>query len=363
MSQLSLSRCMALYLCKGLGLSSIKALMDHGDLNHLFNLNIDELKNLGLAESVAVQLVKVDWQYIDALISHCETLSIAIVSYFDSRYPPLLKQICTAPLLLFCRGNIDLLVQPQIAIVGSRSATATGLEIAAEFSYQLTQSGLVVTSGLARGVDGAAHKGALAHLGETIAVLGTGTDIIYPKRHQQLYQQIIERGLVVSEFLPGTLAKACNFPRRNRIISGLSLGVLLVEAEIKSGSLITARYALEQNREVFAIPGSIKNPLSQGGHFLLKQGAKLTEHVSDILEEVSFLPENSLYTIESMAKNDISQEDCRVLQNLGFEVTSVDTLTQRTQWPVEKVVARLLDLELEDKVERVLNGYIKLARG
>ena len=363
MSQLSLSRCMALYLCKGLGLASIKALMDKIDLNSLFGATAKELQRLGLNDPIVTQLTNINWQHVDEVIQRCANLSITIVSYFDNRYPAQLKQISTAPLLLFCKGNIDLLMRPQIAIVGSRSATPTGLEIASEFAYQLIQSGLVVTSGLARGIDGAAHKGALANTGETIAVLGTGADVIYPKRHHLLYQQIAERGLIVSEFLPGVLANACNFPRRNRIISGLALGVVLVEAEIKSGSLITARYALEQDREVFAIPGSIKNPLSQGCHFLLKQGAKLTEHVSDILEEVSFLSENSLYTIESMSENEAPQEDCPVLENLGFEVTSVDTLTQRTQWPVEQVVARLLDLELEDKVERVLNGYIKLARG
>ncbi|KAF7767844.1 DNA processing protein [Pseudoalteromonas citrea] len=363
MSQLSLKRCLALYLCKGLGLASIKVLMEQVDLNTLFDATAKELKVLGLNDSIIEQLTQVDWHYIDDVLQRCTDLSLTIVSYFDNRYPLSLKQISTAPLLLFCKGNIELLRRPQIAIVGSRSATPTGLEIASEFAYQLTQSGLVVTSGLARGIDGAAHKGVLANSGETIAVLGTGADVIYPKRHHLLYQQIVERGLIVSEFLPGTLANANNFPRRNRIISGLALGVLLVEAEIKSGSLITARYALEQDREVFAIPGSIKNPLSQGCHFLLKQGAKLTEHVSDILEEVSFLSENSLYSIESVIEKEVPKETCPILKNLGFEVTSVDTLTQRTQWPVEQVVARLLDLELEDKVERVLNGYIKLARG
>lgn len=361
--QLSLSRCMALYLCKGLGLSNIKALTNRTDINTLFDLSTQELQELGLTESIARQLSQTNWQYIDDLIDRCNAASICLISYFDPRYPTLLKQICSAPVLLFCKGNIQLLSRPQIAIVGSRSATSTGREIAADFAFQLNQAGLTVTSGLARGIDGAAHKGALASCQNTIAVLGTGVDVAYPKRHDFLYQQIVESGLVVSELLPGSQALASNFPRRNRIISGLSLGVLLVEAEIKSGSLITARYALEQNRDVFAIPGSIKNPLSEGAHFLLKQGAKLTEHVSDILEEVSFLSENSLYTIESVDKIGVPQEDCPVLQSLGFEVTSIDTLTHRTKWPVEQVVARLLDLELEDKVERVLNGYIKLARG
>jgi DNA processing protein len=167
----------------------------------------------------------------------------------------------------------------------------------------------------------------------------------------------------VSEFLPGVSAQANNFPRRNRIISGLSMGTLIVEAEIKSGSLITAKYALEQNKEVFAIPGSIKNPMSKGCHYLIQQGAKLTENIDDILEEMSFLHKNSLYISNSEITNSTQWEDCPVLNNLGFEVTSIDTLIQRTRWPVSKVVTRLTDLELEDKVERVLDGYIKLPRG
>jgi DNA processing protein len=210
---------------------------------------------------------------------------------------------------------------------------------------------------MALGIDGAAHKGALAGNGKTIAVLGTGVDVYYPKRHKLLTDQVSERGMLVSEFLPGTAANANNFPRRNRIISGLSLGVLIVEAEIKSGSLITVRYALEQNKEVFAVPGSIKNPLSEASHFLIKQGAKLVENVSDILDEVSFFCENSLYTIEEAT---VDEPACEILNSVGFEVTAVDLIAQRSQWPIDKVQARLLDLELEDRVERVLDGYIRV---
>ncbi|BBN80036.1 DNA protecting protein DprA [Pseudoalteromonas sp. A25] len=363
MGNVSILQCLALHVCKGLGVATIKALQAKCDLSSLFELSLKDLKQLGLSDTLAQQLHHIDWPYLRRVAAQCTQLDIEIISYFDTRYPPLLKEIASAPLLLFCKGNTQLLSQPQIAIVGSRNATATGLQIASDFAYQLNQVGLIVTSGLARGIDGAAHKGALAHSGATIAVLGTGVDIVYPRRHNILYQQVFERGLLVSEFLPGCGPQANHFPRRNRIISGLSLGVVLVEAEIKSGSLITARFALEQNREVFAVPGSIKNPLSQGCHYLLKQGAKLTECAEDIIEDVSFLSQNGLYSIESVMKNDSPQEDCPVLQNLGFEVTSIDTLTQRTQWPVERVAARLLDLELEDKVERVLDGYIKLARG
>ncbi|WP_419149104.1 DNA-processing protein DprA [Pseudoalteromonas 'SMAR'] len=360
MEHSNLARSLALMLCPGMGIKTITALLQQIELDKLFSLSKAQLSAMGLSEACAQGIAKCNWHQVEQIISRCQQQNIITISYFDAQYPPLLREIASPPLILFCYGDTALLQQPQIAIVGSRSSTQSGTQLAYEFAHGLCRSGLVVTSGMARGIDGAAHQGALAAQGKTIAVLGTGVDKVYPKRHQTLYQEIAEQGLLVSEFLPGTAASSHNFPRRNRIISGLSLGVLLVEAEIKSGSLITARYALEQNKEVFAIPGSIRNRLATGCHYLLKQGAKLTENVEDILEEVSFFCENSLYSIESDEQN---EECCPVLENLGFEVTSVDTLTQRTQWPVEQVVARLLDLELEDKVERVLDGYIKLARG
>ncbi|NKC20475.1 MULTISPECIES: DNA-processing protein DprA [Pseudoalteromonas] len=360
MKQTEQAQALALTLCQGLGIKTITALLNQVPLAQLFALSQVELCKLGLQENVAANLACTDWSRIEHILTYCQRQQIHVVSLFSPEYPEQLKEICNPPLVLFCRGNIALLKQPQIAVVGSRSSTRTGLGLAHEFAQGLSRSGLVVTSGMARGVDGAAHQGALDVQGATIAVLGTGVDVVYPKRHQRLYEDIVQHGLVVSEFLPNTQANSNHFPRRNRIISGLSLGVLLVEAEIKSGSLITARYALEQNKEVFAIPGSIKNRLSSGCHYLIKQGAKLTENIEDILEEVSFFCENSLYSIEI---GEQKEEQCPVLENLGFEVTTVDTLTQRTQWPVEQVIARLLDLELEDKVERVLDGYIKLARG
>jgi len=338
MAQVSgkLSHWLAFYLCKGLGIKSLIALSQKQPLDELFKLSSLELQQLGLSQSQADNLVNTNWQLVAHYQEQISTLKIKVISYFDSNYPPLLKQI---------------------AIVGSRNATPTGLEIAAEFAYQLSSVGMTVTSGMALGIDGAAHKGALAGTGNTIAVLGTGIDIAYPKRHSLLIKQVAERGLLVSEFLPGTAANAANFPRRNRIISGLSLGVLIVEAQIKSGSLVTVRYALEQNKEVFAVPGSIKSPLSEASHFLIKQGAKLTENISDILDEVSFFCENSLYSIEQPIAD---EPDCPVFKSIGYEVTSVDQITQRSQLPVDEVQARLLDLELADKIERVLDGYIRL---
>ena len=352
-----LSHWLAFYLCKGLGIKSLIALSQKHPLGELFSLTSLQLQQLGLSQAQADNLVNTDWQLVAHHETQIEQLQIKVVSYFDDDYPPLLKQIASAPLLLFCLGNTDLLLSPQIAIVGSRNATPIGLEIAAEFAHQLSLAGMTITSGMAMGIDSAAHKGALAGTGNTIAVLGTGIDIAYPKRNKLLIKQVAERGLLVSEFLPGTAASATNFPRRNRIISGLSLGVLIVEAQIKSGSLVTVRYALEQNKEVFAVPGSIKSPLSEASHFLIKQGAKLTENISDILDEVSFFCENSLYSIEQPSAN---EPNCPVFNSIGYEVTSVDQITQRSQLPVDEVQARVLDLELADKVERVLDGYIRL---
>ena len=234
MAQVSgkLSHWLAFYLCKGLGIKSLIALSQRQPLDELFKLSSLELQQLGLSQSQADNLVNTDWQLVAHYQELIARLKIKVISYFDSSYPPLLKQIASAPILLFCLGNTELLLSPQIAIVGSRNATPTGLEVAAEFAHQLSAVGMTVTSGMAMGIDGAAHKGALAGSGNTIAVLGTGIDIAYPKRHRLLIKQVAERGLLVSEFLPGTAANAANFPRRNRIISGLSLGVLIVEAQI-----------------------------------------------------------------------------------------------------------------------------------
>ncbi|MGX1114325.1 DNA processing protein [Pseudoalteromonas sp. MBR-15] len=352
-----LAHWLAFYLCKGIGVKTLIALSQKHELSELFALTNAQLQSLGLTQSQASNLTNTDWHQVEHYQTLIKQQQLTVICYFDDCYPPLLKHIASAPLLLFCLGNVALLTSPQIAIVGSRNATPTGSEIAAEFAHQLSLLGMTITSGMALGIDGAAHKGALAGSGNTIAVLGTGLDITYPKRHKLLTKHVAERGLLVSEFLPGTAANATNFPRRNRIISGLSLGVLIVEAQIKSGSLVTVRYALEQNKEVFAVPGSIKNPLSEASHFLIKQGAKLVENVSDILDEVSFFCENSLYNIEQPIADEL---DCPVFKSIGFEVTSVDVITQRSQLPIDEVQARLLDLELADKVERVLDGYIRL---
>lgn len=273
----------------------------------------------------------------------------------DARYPRLLQEIGHAPLALFCHGDVALLSRTQIAVVGARSASPQGRETAQAFAAELTRCGLVITSGLAVGIDGAAHRGALDAGGATIAVCGTGLDRVYPARHRELAHEIAQRGLIVSEFPTGTPPLPENFPRRNRIISGLSAGVLVIEAAPQSGSLITARLATEQGREVFAIPGSIHTPLSRGGHALIRSGAKLTESVADILEEIA--PQLGLSIAPRTGMSEVLPPmQQRVLDALGFEATPFDRLAERLALPVSELSEALLTLELAGRVASAPGG-------
>ena len=255
--------------------------------------------------------------------------------------------------MLYAIGHLHWLNHSSIAIVGSRSATPQGEKNAEEFAASLCNYGLCVVSGMALGIDGAAHRGALKANGATIAVVGTGLDIVYPARHRDLAHKIAERGLIISEFPLGTPSKAQNFPRRNRLISGLSIGCLVVEANIDSGSLITARLATEQGREVFAIPGSIHSPVAKGCHQLIKQGAKLVENTQDILEEVkNLLPVISPTGLmgELVSDASISPESNIVLALMGFDAINFDILQQCTALTTEALSAMLMMLELEGKI-------------
>jgi DNA processing protein len=270
-------------------------------------------------------------------------------------YPPQLAQIPDPPLALLVEGRADLLAQPQVAIVGSRNASPSGREIALAMAAALADSGLVVTSGLAEGVDGAAHRGALRR-GSTIAVLGTGPDRIYPRQHADLAQQIRQHGALVSEQPVGTPPRGFNFPRRNRIISGLSLGVLVVEAGPQSGSLITARQAAEQGREVFAVPGGIHNPLARGCHALIRDGAKLVESVTDILEELPPWAQVGSAPSPPMATGHADPGGNPVLAYIGDSPVSVDLLVARTGLTVAEVSTMLLTLQLDGLVTALPGG-------
>lgn len=286
-----------------------------------------------------------------------------IVSYFDPEYPPLLKQISSPPLLLFCQGNIGLLNRPQIAMVGSRVPTIAARENAKRLASQLAKFELTITSGLATGIDSCAHLGAISANGTTIAILGSGLDNIYPKSNIGLANKITERGLLVSEFWPDVPPNAPHFPRRNRIISGLALGVVVVEAAEKSGSLITARLAAEQNREVFAVPGSINNPKVQGCHKLINQGAKLITDAADIIEE---LPSEifSEVTLQHKISSRLSPRSRLpfdiILDSVGYETTSIDQVVEQSNMPVDIVLEQLLSLELAGLIVLVSGGYIRI---
>jgi DNA processing protein len=263
--------------------------------------------------------------------------------------------------LLFVRGNPELLALPQIAIVGSRNPSNLGLETANAFAKTLSLHGFVITSGLALGIDAAGHQGALAAQGYTIAVAGTGLDRVYPARHHELATRIVDTGAIISELPPGTLAKAGNFPRRNRIISGLCQGLLVVEAAKESGSLITARMALEQNREVFAIPGSIHNPLARGCTALIREGAKLVETTQDILEEFNqynqYVERNDAINLQTTL--DLEQQT--LLNRVMFSPTSIDKLVAESGFSVEAISSMLLILELQGYVEANAGGcYTRL---
>ena len=269
-----------------------------------------------------------------------------IVTLADAEYPKALLEIADPPCLLYVRGNPGLLEKRGLAVVGSRNATPQGVQTAENFAKALAGKGLAIISGLALGIDAAAHRGALAAGGETIAVIGTGADRLYPARNRELALAIAEHGAIVSEFPLGTPAIAANFPRRNRIISGLSRGVLVVEAALESGSLITARLAAEQGREVFAIPGSIHSPVARGCHKLIKQGAKLVETALDILEEFGNYPEAADIGPSSL----LAGEENAVLGALGHDPCNLDDLVERTGLAADQLLTELLTMELAGAV-------------
>lgn len=326
------------------------------------------IRNLGLTTPQYQGFINPDWQKIDTIIDQSHHSNAVIVTFENEKYPPLLKQIYDPPLVLFVKGDVENLIKNQIAVVGSRNASIQGRETAQRFAQELAQHGAVITSGLALGIDAAAHKGALAACAPTIAVIATGIDKVYPSRHKALVQKILASdGTIISEFIPGTPPKTGHFPKRNRIISGMSHGVLVVEAEIKSGSLITARSALEQNREVYAIPGSIYDQNALGCHWLIKQGAKLVDQVADIKEEMEFLHENSLNLSRNKEKVKESKKSsiqglCNdsLLASVGYEITPVDIVVSRCKLPTDVVLTRLTMLELRGLVSAVPGGYLKI---
>jgi DNA processing protein len=288
-----------------------------------------------------------------------------VVTWADPDYPALLRQIDDPPLLLYGIGARAVLASAQLAIVGSRNPSPGGRDNARAFAAHLAQAGLTITSGLALGIDGAAHEGALEAGGKTIAVTGTGLDRVYPPRHRELAHRICDNGALLSEFALGTPPRAENFPIRNRLISGMSLGVLVVEAALKSGSLISARLATEQGREVFAIPGSIHSPLARGCHALIRQGAKLVETANDVLEELG--PLARLVTAASASDRThtdamLTDSERALLACLGHDPVDIDTLATRSGLTPQAVSSMLLSLELHGQVAALPGGRYQRSR-
>jgi DNA processing protein len=333
-------------------------------LNQETLLEIRDFQVNGVASAIGQRALRdLDWLNLQR--------DVHLITLTDSTYPDLLREIPKLPPLLFVRGDIHLLNLPQIAVVGSRNPSSGGSENAHRFAEFLAGNGFAITSGLALGVDAAAHQGALAAQGKTIAVMGTGLDLIYPARHRVLAQQILDSGgALVSELPLGSSSKAANFPQRNRIISGLSCGVLVVEAAVQSGSLITAQAAMQQNREVFAIPGSIHNPLARGCHQLIRQGATLVETAKDIVdqldgmlgyqrEKLNKMQEQAAKKTELDGKSlaDLSPAEQQLIHAMGYDPVNIDDLVDRTGVAVGSVAAQMIGLEIKGYVQQIGAGY------
>lgn len=327
------------------------------DLAELFGLTQRLLEKAGLPPWLAKAISDFDFQRVEEDLNWLSKDKDNHLFGWDCEaYPPLLKEIPDPPLVIYLQGQLSALTKPTLAMVGSRKPSITGSENARQFAKELSAYGITIVSGLALGIDACAHLGCLDASGQTIAVMGTGIDCIYPASHRSLASQITQNGLLISEFPLKSPPTAGHFPRRNRIISGLSLCTLVVEAALKSGSLITARMACEQNRDVLAIPGSIHNPLAHGCHHLLQQGAKLVSCVKDVLDELRI---DYQANTKEIAKPSLDNELSNLVQFLGFETTSIDKLISRSGYSIEQVTSELAQLELEGKVRAVAGGYMR----
>ena len=354
----------------GLGRGAARTLLAAcGSPQAVFETPADTLRHLvgaGLTQALAKPSDTFDSRLHAALAWLHGGQQRQVLTLGDDAYPPRLLATADPPLLLYVQGRMDLLSARGLAIVGSRQATPQGLDNARAFAAELASQGWVVVSGLAQGIDGAAHEGALSAAGGagTVAVVGTGLDTVFPGAHRRLAQRIADNGALVSEYAPGTPALPPNFPARNRIIAGLSDGTLVVEAALKSGSLITARLALEAGREVFAMPGSIHAPQARGCHALIKQGAKLVESAADVLDELRHpaLPGFNRQAPSSSTAGAPAQQakpEDALLQALGFDPATLDALQARTGLPTPALNARLLELELDGCVARLPGGLFQ----
>jgi len=341
-----------LSLTTGLGSQGLRALLSQfGAPDQIYSTKLADLSKV-VPEKVARKIsAGPDPSVAAPVLEWLQQPGNYLLTLADAPYPQALLEIQDPPPVLYAKGRLELLNAPSLAIVGSRNATPQGEKNAREFAKALSDNGYCIISGLALGIDGAAHQGALEGRSSTIAVVGTGLDIVYPARHRQLAHQISQRGLLISEFPLSTPSMAQNFPRRNRIISGLSRGCLVVEAHLQSGSLITARLASEQGREVFAIPGSIHSPVAKGCHQLIKQGAKLVESIHDILEELG-----DIALLGADGVDHAENVHDPLLDHMGFDPVGMDALVERSGLTSESLSAMLLVLELEGRVTSLPGG-------
>jgi len=347
--------------------NTLYKLLNHfGSADSVLSASHSALQNLGINDSAIQRILSPDEAAIENDLRWAEKDNHFILCVDDELYPASLKSLDFSPYMLFAAGDLDYLHQPQLAMVGSRTPTAAGKSTAFDFAKYLSQSGLTITSGLARGIDAACHSGALEGMAGTVAVVANGLDAVYPKSNTKLAQEIVTQGCVLTESPLGTAPHKGLFPQRNRIISGLSSGTLVVEAAKNSGSLITARHALQQGREIFAIPGSIHNPLARGCHSLIKQGAKLVETAQDILEELLPLV-NLSSTSHTSAKNDETKTEVsldpayqRLLESMEYEPASIDELVSRNQLAAGEIASMLLILELQGQVVSQNGQYSRI---
>ena len=360
------------------GRALIDAAGQAGGIDQLVSASSSELRSLGLGEACISALRTPDEARLEADLQWLERDGHGFLGWDSKDYPPLLRRIPSPPAALFIDGDPKVLWQPQVAVIGSRNPTASGLEHAREFSAEFCRLGITVTSGLASGIDAAAHDAALVAGGQTVAVTGTGLDIVYPSSSQNLAERIRTQGALVSELPPGFPPRRGQFPARNRIISGLSLGVLVIEAGLNSGTLITARQAAEQGRDVFALPGSLHNPMVKGCHRLIREGARLAETVSDVLSELAPLAGELAQELRNRL-SDLDQpeapvpaESAGLFEDEGYDLLwsalandprSADELVRITGLPVQSVSSMLLILEMHGKIAAHNSGrYCRVSR-
>ncbi|MFA5241631.1 MAG: DNA-processing protein DprA [Sulfuricella sp.] len=347
----------ALSQIHGLGGESYRRLLQSfGEPEHIFAAGYAALENAVRAPVARLISAGPDLEALTPTLKWLEDPLNHIVTLADTDYPRALLEVPDPPPLLYVKGQRQYLNFPALAIVGSRNATPQGLTNAEDFAHLLSDHGLCIVSGMALGIDGAAHRGGMRGQASSIAVVGTGLDIVYPARHRGLAHELAQKGALVSEFPLGTPSKAQNFPRRNRLISGLSRGCLVVEAALRSGSLITARLAAEQGREVFAIPGSIHSPLAKGCHHLIKQGAKLVESAQDILDELGYPSVVASASTSMPIPASLSKNETLLMQCLGFDPTGIDALVGCSGLTSDSVCAILLTMELAGYVTSLPGG-------